>query len=272
LVNNHFSGGSTAYQLRLFPTIRTERPSSALTFINSTFSSTPYAVNTWIDNLNLKFINCNFKSTTSDFANIFSGNNYIYVRTYRIFLDSCNSTSPSLFTRSAFANNKHSYIKTKNLNGATGSFKTFTEYGNVESDSTISRLGKSSIKGSPNTQLQYGINIMTATASYVYLEVSRKVVPVLKNTYVNVSVWVRKSKTSDGANYNGLQPRLVVGVNSYLGVTYDTVLATATSQNGVFEKITATFSSPNDGVAEFWVDCNGTTGWINVDDWSITIV
>jgi hypothetical protein len=30
---------------------------------------------------------------------------------------------------------------------------------------------------------------------------------------------------------------------------------------------TGTFS--NDGVAEFYVDCDGTTGWINVDDWNV---
>jgi hypothetical protein len=40
--------------------------------------------------------------------------------------------------------------------------------------------------------------------------------------------------------------------------------------NGQWEPLTyttATFS--NDGVAEFYVDCDGTTGWINVDDWSV---
>jgi hypothetical protein len=31
---------------------------------------------------------------------------------------------------------------------------------------------------------------------------------------------------------------------------------------------TETFS--NDGVAEFYVDCDGTTGWINIDDWNTT--
>ena len=29
-----------------------------------------------------------------------------------------------------------------------------------------------------------------------------------------------------------------------------------------------TFS--NDGVAEFYVDCDGTAGWINIDDWNTT--
>jgi hypothetical protein len=41
--------------------------------------------------------------------------------------------------------------------------------------------------------------------------------------------------------------------------------------NGQWQTLTyttATFS--NDGVAEFYVDCDGTTGWINVDDWSTT--
>jgi hypothetical protein len=41
--------------------------------------------------------------------------------------------------------------------------------------------------------------------------------------------------------------------------------------NGQWEKLTyttATFS--NDGVAEFYVDCDGTAGWVNIDDWNTT--
>lgn len=41
--------------------------------------------------------------------------------------------------------------------------------------------------------------------------------------------------------------------------------------NGQWETLTyttATFS--NDGVAEFYVDCDGTAGWINIDDWNTT--
>ena len=41
--------------------------------------------------------------------------------------------------------------------------------------------------------------------------------------------------------------------------------------NGQWE--TLSYTTPtvaSDGVAEFYVDCDGTTGWINVDDWSTT--
>jgi hypothetical protein len=41
--------------------------------------------------------------------------------------------------------------------------------------------------------------------------------------------------------------------------------------NGQFENLT--YTTPvftGDGVAEFYVDCDGTTGWINVDDWNTT--
>ena len=41
--------------------------------------------------------------------------------------------------------------------------------------------------------------------------------------------------------------------------------------NGQWEPLTyttATFSS--DGIAEFYVDCTGTAGWINIDDWNTT--
>jgi hypothetical protein len=41
--------------------------------------------------------------------------------------------------------------------------------------------------------------------------------------------------------------------------------------NGQWE--TLSYTTPavtNDGIVEFYVDCDGTTGWINVDDWSTT--
>ena len=43
------------------------------------------------------------------------------------------------------------------------------------------------------------------------------------------------------------------------------------TDGGVWQ--TLTYTTPtvtNDGIVEFYVDCDGTTGWINVDDWSTT--
>jgi hypothetical protein len=103
-----------------------------------------------------------------------------------------------------------------------------------------------------------------------------KVVPVASGQTPTVSVWVRKSSSSDpsGANYNGAQPRLILGyspsVFNYTGLT-DQVLATMSVGLGTWEQLTATipYTAYSTGGFNIYVDCDGTTGWINVDDWSV---
>lgn len=89
-----------------------------------------------------------------------------------------------------------------------------------------------------------------------------------------VSVWVRKSSASDsgGANYTGAAPRLRMrhaqAVNS--GESFEVTLATMTAGVGSWEQLTGSISAPSeDCVVELWVDCDGTAGWINVDDWGV---
>jgi hypothetical protein len=43
-----------------------------------------------------------------------------------------------------------------------------------------------------------------------------------------------------------------------------------TASNGTWQQLTGTTSAVNaDGGLEFVVDCDGTVGWVNVDDWSV---
>jgi hypothetical protein len=103
-----------------------------------------------------------------------------------------------------------------------------------------------------------------------------KVVPVASGQTPTVSVWVRKSSVSDpsGANYNGAQPRLILGyspsVFNYTGQTEE-VLATMSVGLGTWQQLTATipYTAYSTGGFDIYVDCDGTTGWINVDDWSV---
>ena len=103
-----------------------------------------------------------------------------------------------------------------------------------------------------------------------------KVIPVASGQTPTVSVWVRKSSSSDpsGTNYNGAQPRLILGyspsVFNYTGQT-DQVLATMSVGLGTWEQLTATipYTAYSTGGFDIYVDCDGTTGWINVDDWSV---
>ncbi len=88
---------------------------------------------------------------------------------------------------------------------------------------------------------------------------------------LSVTVKVRESVIGDGTAYNGNFPRLIVKRNVAAGIASDTVLATATSASmGAFEVLSGTTAAvTDDAILEFCVDCDGTTGWINVDTWTV---
>ena len=76
----------------------------------------------------------------------------------------------------------------------------------------------------------------------------------------------------DGTDYNGNFAKLYVKANYNLGITSDTLLDTATAlSTGAWEALTgATAAVTDDGVLEFYVVLDGTTGWLNIDDFSFT--
>ncbi len=90
-------------------------------------------------------------------------------------------------------------------------------------------------------------------------------VAVASGKSVSVSVAVRKST---GTVYNGNQPRLILLANYTAGITTDTVIATATNAaNGAFEVISGTTAAVDENcILEFVVDCDGTVGWVNIDN------
>lgn len=98
---------------------------------------------------------------------------------------------------------------------------------------------------------------------------STLVLPVLTKAPRCITVWVRKSAVGDGAAYNGNQPRLIQKANVGLGQVSDVVLDTATnSANGAWQMLVGTTKAPTgDGTYDIVVDCDGTAGWVNVDDW-----
>jgi len=97
-------------------------------------------------------------------------------------------------------------------------------------------------------------------------------VPVNSGQACTPVVYVRESEAGDGAAYNGSRVDLYVKANYNLGITSDTLLATATAaSDGAFEQLTGTTATVTDaGVLEFYVVCNGTMGWINIDDFTAT--
>lgn len=113
------------------------------------------------------------------------------------------------------------------------------------------------------------------TSASVKFEASARQKKVDNGGTVTCSVYVRKSKTADGgtdptgANYNGAEPRLILRANLAAGIATDTVLDTMTAAVGNWEQLTGTSAAvSDDAVLEAFVDCDGTAGWVNVDDWS----
>jgi hypothetical protein len=71
---------------------------------------------------------------------------------------------------------------------------------------------------------------------------------------------------TNGSAFSGTENMYIWGTL----LEQSSITSTYISQGGwqTLSYTTATFSS--DGVAEFYVDCDGTAGWINIDDWNTT--
>lgn len=150
----------------------------------------------------------------------------------------------------------NSFISSQKHDQVAGNHKTWKRAGIISIDTSI-------YDATPSARLTPGI----ATSK---LESGCHLVAVNSGSSVTPSVKVRKSVVGDGAVYNGNQPRLIVKKNVAAGITVDTVLATATNAaNGAWETLSGTSPTvTDDAVLEFIIDCDGTTGWVNVDSFT----
>jgi len=109
------------------------------------------------------------------------------------------------------------------------------------------------------------------SSSSIKLRSGSKYVALDKNDNTMISVYVRKSIIDDGTIYNGNDPRLILTRNPAMGVYSDTILDTLSLVNdvsGEFVQLIGTSPTVIDnGVLEFCMDCDGTAGWINIDNW-----
>lgn len=199
------------------------------------------------------FDSCTFGNltTASNFLAISSS-----VRNFDCTFRNCSiGETVSIANQSNLASNSYfqSSIKFDKFNNTSGSHRTYKQYGRTESDQSTFRTAAPSEALLPNT-------------ASLKLPSGSKKLAVASGTTATVNVYVRKSAT-----YNGNQPRLIVKANSIAGITTDTVLDTMTVGTGTWEQLTGTTATVSDDcVLEVYVDCDGTAGTVNVDDWSVT--
>jgi hypothetical protein len=166
-----------------------------------------------------------------------------------------------LVARSASVSNSTGYfpgVIIQKLNGASGSDFIYTNSATISSDTYIYKTS------SPATRL-------TPVALGVLVPSSTVRIPVKSGQTSTVSVWVRKSTLSDGAAYDGGQPTLVMRPNLAMANLGNTTVATMTAAAGTWEQLTYTTGTvAYDTTLEFIVVCDGSAGWINIDEWDTT--
>lgn len=181
----------------------------------------------------------------------------------RIVLNSCtfNSTTEIDSAIPTSYLDPRSYVSVLRKDNTDGAHTLYVNQGIVTPDTTIYRTASPSVRITPKSAT---IPVNTTLFSFS--------VPVNNGQTATPSIYVRESVVGDGTDYNGNRIKLYVKKNLNLGITSDTLLDTATgSSEGAWEQLTGTTAAVTDGgVLEFYLTCDGTTGWINYDDITVT--
>lgn len=148
------------------------------------------------------------------------------------------------------------YIKMERKDSVDGAHRTLLREGTIYRETTTVHTGSQSVGMSP---------IIGGSASNKLDQLSFKVA-VASGATLTPSVFVYED-----ASYNGARARLILRRNDAIGVDVDTVIDTATAaSDGAWEELTGTTPAAiDDGVMEFYVDCNGSTGNVFVDSFTV---
>jgi hypothetical protein len=174
-----------------------------------------------------------------------------------LFLYNCRLNT-SLEVGSQSSMSPKNCIYSQKHDQVAGSHKTWKGEGTISIDTSIS-------DASPSVRMQ-------PNSASRKLESVCFMAPVNSGDTLSVSVKVRESVVGDGTDYNGNRARLILKRNPAAGITDDVVLATASASSvGAWEVLNGTTPTvSDDAVLTFAIDCDGTTGWINYDTWTIT--
>jgi hypothetical protein len=145
------------------------------------------------------------------------------------------------------------------MNNASGYNVTYLVAGTRQIDSTVNIK----VDTAPSERL-------TPQSARIKIRSGSKFVALNSGETTAVGVYVRKSTVaSNGVAYNGSAPRLILKRNAAMGINADIVMDQLDTTSENFLKLSGvTPPATDDGVLEFYVDCDGTQGFINIDNWT----
>jgi hypothetical protein len=203
------------------------------------------------------FNSCTFGVTTAHTTSDISATSYIMSNS---IYNSCTFASTTEITSTIYTLLAESgSIQIQRKDDTDGNHVMYVRQGIITPDTSIFRTASPSIRIVPKSATITCSNKLASFKAYV-----------ANGQTCTPTVYVRESVVGDGTDYNGNFVKLYVKANHNLGITSDTLLDTATaSSTGAWEALTgATSAVTDDGVLEFYVVLDGTTGWVNVDDFS----
>lgn len=175
-------------------------------------------------------------------------------RLVRLSFWNCNIASSTRFANTTNLVDGSYFAETKKNQTAGSHQKQLLKRGTVAIDTSTVHTSTASQKLTPST------------ATGLKLQSGPKRAQVGNGNTVTFSAWVRK----DGS-YAGAAARLVLRANPALGITSDTVLATAAAAANTWEQLSGTSASVTDnGVLEAYVDCDGSAGNVYVTDEAVS--
>lgn len=193
---------------------------------------------------------------TTASINVFQINNFV-----RAILRNC-AIAESTFISNQINLDQDSYILVEKYNQTAGNHRNYQLYGNGTVDTTIFNIASPSYRITPSNASN---KVQSAPPRLGFRAA------VANGQTLTATAQVRESVVGDGTAYNGNAPRLFVRRNVALGITADTLLGTYSGAAGTFRSVSGTTATVNDdGVLEFYIDCDGTTGWINIDDFVVS--
>jgi hypothetical protein len=192
--------------------------------------------------------------STSDVRDVCPRNEHIMYFRNCLFGSTTEFSGQSNYTPQSFVGSaKHDQT--------VGVHKMFKKFGTITSDTVFYQTTSPSQRLTP-------VDVANKLLS------QEKRIAIPSGSGATVSVWVRKSVIGDGTAYNGNEVQIKLLSDPALGIASDTVIATSSPySNGAFELISGSIPALTDnGVARLVATCDGTTGWVNIDLWSVVLV
>lgn len=174
----------------------------------------------------------------------------------KCYLNNTILASATEVTNQTFLPPTTSFISSQKHDQTKGLHKTWKRYGTISISTAVVRSGTTSMQLAP-------LNATSKLESIGALGGFK--IAVADGTTCTPTVYVYEDAT-----YNGNRARLVLKRNDAMGITSDTVLATATSASDLaWEALSGTTPTVTDnGTLEFVIDCDGTAGNIYIDSFT----